>query len=106
MGDDKIGLGSKKVQLLEERGPTSRFIHARIEDNGNLIVEGQDVGEAPQKWFEDEDYEFWVTVRAEDKDSVILALIERLFGGRFSAVDEFREFLKEKCIQFGWMTWA
>lgn len=106
MDEDKTGLRIKKVQLLEERGPTSRFINARIEDDGNLIVEGQDLGEAPKKWFDDEDYEFWVTVKAENKDSVILALIEKLFGGRFSAVDEFREFLKEKGIPFGWMTWA
>lgn len=47
-----------------------------------------------------------MTVRSEDKDSVMLALIEKLFGGRFSAVDEFREFLKEKGIPCGWMTWA
>lgn len=106
MDEDKTGLRIKKVQLLEERGPTSRFINARIEDDGNLIVEGQDLGEAPKKWFDDEDYEFWVTVKAENKDSVILAFIEKLFGGRFSAVDEFREFLKEKGIPFGWMTWA
>jgi len=106
MAEDKTVLRFKKVQLLEERGPTSRFVHARIEDGGNLVMEGQDVGEAPQKWFGDEDYEFWVTVKAENKDSVILALIEKLFGGRFSAVDEFRDFLKEKGIPFGWMTWA
>jgi len=106
MDENKTLLRSKKVQLFEERGTTSRFIHARIEDKGNLLVEGQDVGEAPQKWFDDEDYEFWVTVRAEDKDRVILALIEKSFGGRFSAVDEFRDFLKEKGIPFGWMTWA
>ncbi len=106
MGEDKIGLRSKKVWLLEERGLTSRFIHARIEDDGNLVVEGQDVGETPRKWFDDEDYEFWVTVRAEDKDGLILALIEKLFGGRFGAVDEFREFLKEKGVPFEWMTWG
>jgi hypothetical protein len=43
MDEDKTIVRFKKVQLLEERGTTSRFIHARIEDNGNLIVEGQDV---------------------------------------------------------------
>jgi len=105
MDEDKPGLRFKKVQLLEERGPTSRFIHARIEDSGNLVVEGQDVGEVPRKWFDDDDYEFIVTVRAEDKDSVILALIEKLYGGKFGAVDEIREFLEEKGIPFGWMTW-
>ncbi len=105
MNEEKTVLRSKRVQLLEQREPTSRFIHARIEDDGDLVVEGQDVGEAPLKWFDDEDYEFIVTVGAEDKDAVILALIEKQFGGRFSAVDEFREFLKEKGIPFGWMTW-
>ena len=106
MGEDKIGLGPKEVQLLEERGPTSRFVFARIEENGNLIVEGQDVGKAPQECFGDSDYEFWVTVAAADKDRVMLALIEKLFAGRFSAVDEFRAFLKERGIPFGWMTWG
>jgi hypothetical protein len=47
MEEHKSKLDSKKVMLLEERGATSRFIHARIEDNGNLVFEGQDVGEAP-----------------------------------------------------------
>ncbi len=105
MGNEKIELGSKKVQLFEERGSTSRLIHARIEDDGSLVVEGQDVGAAPEEWFGDSDYEFIVRVKAEDKDRVILALIEKLFRGRFRAVDEIREFLEEKGIPFGWMTW-
>jgi hypothetical protein len=46
-----------------------------------------------------------VTVDAGDKDKVLLALIEKIFGGNFSAVDEFREFLEGKGIPFGWMTW-
>ena len=63
------------------------------------------MGDAPRKWFDDDDYEFIVTVSAEDKDRVILALIEKVFGGKFGAVDEFREFLEGKEIPFGWMTW-
>jgi hypothetical protein len=47
-----------------------------------------------------------VSIRRQDEDRVILALIEKLFGGRFGAVDEFSEFLKEKGIPFGWMSWA
>jgi hypothetical protein len=101
----KIEAKPKQIQLLEERGPTSRFIHARIEDNGSLVIEGQDVGEAPRKWFDDDDYEFWVTVKPEDEDRLILALIQNQFGGKFSAVDEVREFLREKGIPFGWMVW-
>ena len=47
MEGNKAELYSKRVLLLEERGATSRFIHARIENNGNLVVEGQDVVRSP-----------------------------------------------------------
>jgi hypothetical protein len=105
MEENKAELSSIKVLLFEERGSTSRFIHARIENNGNLVVEGQDVGAAPLEWFDDEDYEFIVTVSKEEKDRVLLALIQKVFGGKFRAVDDFREFLEEKGVPFGWMTW-
>jgi hypothetical protein len=105
MGEHKTAPGSKTVLLFEERGPTSRFIYARIEDNGDLVIEGQDVGAMPRECFDDGDYEFSVTVRAEDRDRVLLAMIQKVFGGNFSAVDTFREFLKEKGISYGWMTW-
>jgi len=105
MEEDKTKSGLRKIKLFEERGATSRFIDAEIDENGVLIVSGQDVGDAPRKWFDDDDYEFIVTVSAEDKDRVILALIEKVFGGKFGAVDEFREFLEGKEIPFGWMTW-
>ncbi len=95
-----------KVQLFQERGETSRFIDAEINDDGNLVVSGQDVGEAPLHWWGDSDYEFWVTVASQHKDRVLLALLEQLYGGHFSAVDEFRSFLQSKGIPFGWMTWT
>jgi hypothetical protein len=97
---------AKEIRLFEEKGPTSRFIYAKIEDNGDVVVSGQDVGEAPRKFFNDGDYEFWVTVKEEHKDQLILVLIEKLWKGKFKAVEEFREFLKEKGIPSEWMTWS
>jgi hypothetical protein len=105
MEEDKTKSGLKKIKLFEERGPTSRFIDAEIDESGNLIISGQDVGDAPRQWFDDDDYEFIVTVSAENKDRLLLALIEKVFGGKFGAVDEFREFLEGKGIPSGWMTW-
>lgn len=93
------------VKLFEDRGETSRFIDAEIAENGNLVVSAYDVGKAPLEWFGNDDYEFWVTLDAEQKDRLLLALIEKCFGGRFSAVDEFREFVKSKEIPFTWRTW-
>jgi len=106
MKKDKSKAQSLEVQLFEERGETSRFIRARVEKNGDLVVLGQDVGKAPQECWGDGDYEFWVIVPNEHKDEVLLALIDRVYGGNFRAVDEFREFLDSKGIHFKWMTWA
>jgi len=53
------------VQLYEQRGEISRFIDAEIDEDGDLIVSGQDVGKAPREFWGDADYDFWVHVRSE-----------------------------------------
>lgn len=95
----------KEVLLFEQRGETSRFISVRINENGDLIFSGQDAGKEPLKWFDDLDYEFWVTVKVEEKDRLLIALIQKQFSGDFSAVDKFREFLKERGVPFHWNVW-
>lgn len=97
---------SKCVELYEDRGETSRFTHAEIDKKGKLMVYTLDIGKMPEEIWGDSDYEFWVTVSAKHKDKLLLALIEKVYGGHFSAVDEFREFLDSKGIpnQFG--NWA
>lgn len=97
---------AKRIQLYEQRGETSRYIDAAITENGDLLVSGQDVGKAPQEWWGDADYEFWVAVPGEHKDDVLLALIERLYGGNPSAVDEFRDFVKSRGIQSEFGSWV
>ena len=121
----------KAVQLLEERGETSRFIDAEIKENGDLVVSAQDVGKAPLQWWGDSDYEFWVTVASKDKplvlqaliefinqeggpppieskdqDKALLDLLERIYAAHFSAVDEFQDFLRSRDIPFSGGTWA
>ena len=74
--------------------------------DGELVVFGQDVGKAPREFWGDGDYEFWVTVPSEYKDAVLLALIERLYSGNPSAVDEFRGFLEAQGIDFEFRSWV
>ena len=95
----------KRIQLYEERGETSRFIDVEIEKDGDLVLCGQDVGKAPLEWWGDSDYEFWVTVSSEHKDDLLLALVDRLYGGNSSAVDELRDFLAPRGIDFEFGTW-
>jgi hypothetical protein len=84
----------RKVKLFEERGLTSRFVYAEITDNGDLLISAQDVGELPEQMYGDSDYEWWVFIKAKDKDWVLLALMEAQFGGHFHASDEFRDWVK------------
>ncbi len=87
-----------QVTLVEIRGETSIFIHAEIDENGNLVISGQDVGRAPKEFWGDSDYEYWVVVPPEGKDKLLLALIERLYKDDLGVVSKFRDLLSEKGI--------
>ncbi|MDQ1352743.1 MAG: hypothetical protein QG657_3049 [Acidobacteriota bacterium] len=106
MTENKVEIKARSVELLEDRGETSRFTHAEIDEQGKLIMYTQDIGKTPEEVWGDSDYEFWVTVLAEHKDMLLLALIEKLYAGRFSAVDEFRDFLESKGIPHKFENWT
>jgi len=106
MTQRREGAEPLKVQLVEERGVTSRLVHAEVMENGKLVMSGQDVGKAPREQWGGDDYEFVVSVLPEQKDRVLLALLEQAFGGHFSAVDEFCAFLESRDIPFEFWSWA
>ena len=89
---------ARRIKLYESRGKTSIYIDAEIKGTGDLQFSGQDLGEAPRKFFGDSDYEYWLTVSKEYKDDVLLLLIEKLYGGNSSAVSEFRRLLESSGI--------
>ena len=111
------------VKLYEGGGVTSRFVEAEINDNGDLVISGQDVGKAPLEFWGDSDYEYWLKVISENKDKLLKALIEYcekhsmpipaksrnkdrdllaiiklIFGGRSTAFEKFQRFLKRQDI--------
>ncbi len=45
-------------------------------------------------------------IAEEHKDALVLALMERAFGGRLSAERDFREFLKSKRIPYQFDSWV
>ena len=89
---------ARRTKLYESRGKTSIYIDAEIKGTGDLQLSGQDVGEAPRKFFGDSDYEYWLTVSKEHKDDVLLLLLEKLYGGNSSAVSKFRGLLESRGI--------
>jgi hypothetical protein len=71
----------KKVKLVASRGETSVFIDAEIDEQGSLVVSGQDIGKAPKDWFGHDAYEYWLVVAASEKDRVLSILLGQLAGG-------------------------
>ena len=89
---------SEPVKLVNQGGSTSIHIDARIEESGDLVISGQDIGDAPEEFFGDLDYEYWLTVPAAEKDRLLLALIETHYAGDLSVVSKLRDLMEEKRI--------
>lgn len=85
----------KKINLIETKSQRiSVYLSARIDDNGDLILEGQDLGELVQDQFDKDDYEYSLTIRAEYKDTILLNLIKE----KFADDSQFKDWLDEKRI--------
>ena len=89
---------SDPIKLVSQGGSTSIHIDARITEEGDLLLSGQDIGEIPEQFFGDSDYEYWLTIPAAEKDRALLALIEKHYAGNATVISELREFLESKKI--------
>ncbi len=95
-----------RVKIFESRGETSVFIDAEVNNQGDLVMSGQDIGKAPEEYFGDSDYEYWVVVKDEHKDRVLLSLMEEVYGGNSKAVTAFIQLMKSKGIPYEFSTWT
>ena len=88
--DPSMATGVHQVVLVEQPGETSIHIRAEILANGDFQLSGQDLGKAPMEIFGDSDYEYWLTVPAAQKDSLLLALLESLHKGDVHVVSKIK----------------
>ena len=89
---------AESIKLVSQGGSTSIHIDMRIDENGNLLFSGQDIGDAPEEIFGDSDYEYWLTVPAAEKDRLLLALLEKHYAGDALVISTLREFMESKEI--------
>lgn len=85
----------KELVMYEDR--TSDGYHvltARINDHDDLTLEGVDADKDTEKFFGDSDYEYWLTVPKDFKETILLHLIKE----RFSSVHDLKAWLEEKDI--------
>ena len=92
---------NKPITLVSQGGSTSIHIDMRIDEDGNLLFSGQDIGSAPEEIFGDIDYEYWLTVPASEKDRLLLALIEKHYAGDAMVISTLRKLMESKDISCG-----
>lgn len=84
-----------RIEMINSRSErVSVRLTARIDERGDLILDGYDSGEFVEEVWGSDDYEYSLTVKAEYKDSVLLNLIKEKFGND----SQFRTWLEEKNI--------
>jgi len=84
-----------KITMIDSKSERVRVrLTARIDENGDLILDGYDSGEFVEEVLHHDDYEYSLTVKAEYKDTILLNLIKE----KFKHDAEFRSWLDEKGI--------
>ena len=93
----------KEIQLIDSKSDrVSVRLVAKIEDDGDLVLEGYDIGPLVKEQWGDSDYEYWLRVDKDYKDTILLWLIKE----RFPTDSEFREWLDEKEIPNKFNSWV
>ena len=75
----------------------SVYLEARIDEDGSLILSGQDIGKSVEEHWGDPDYEYLLLVKKHDKEAIPLQRIKE----RFARMSDFISWLDEKDIPRG-----
>lgn len=102
----------KEVVLRDERTTTDRrLLTARYKRKGDLVFQGQDIGESVKAFWGSIEYEWTWTVKAHDIPKLMTALnvrreLLREVKRRFSGPNAFRveTFLKESAVPY--LVWS
>ena len=85
----------RKITLRERRTEEDvSILEAMINDDGDLVLEGHDVGKAPQEFWGDSDYEYARVIKKQYKDKILHLLTEE----QFDTNSDSKKWLDEKGI--------
>ena len=88
-----------KITIAEHKGDTSHFVDAEITGEGDLRVERNSFGPG--------DYETEVTVlvKKDNKDGLLLALLETLYAGNTNTLEDLEKLAAAKGIPTSRFRW-
>ena len=87
------------IEIARRKGEVSDSVHAVIEEDGRLQLIRNSFG--PGDW----ETEVTAAIAKEDKDQLLLLLLEHVYGGDTGAVEAFTTFARSKGIEVAWFRW-
>ncbi|MEO8539518.1 MAG: hypothetical protein ABI577_07235 [bacterium] len=82
-------------------GTTAVFVEVHISDeSGDLIMAGQDLGGTVAEFFGKDEYEYFLSVPADQKDRLLLYLMQHVFGGRAETRTAIADWLDARQIPY------
>lgn len=69
-------------------------------ETGNLVMAGQDIGAAPERFFGRDEYEYFLSVAAKEKDRLLLHLMVQVFGGEEATRTAIATWCDERAIPY------
>ena len=99
----------RRIKIYDKRFGKNEHLVLDIvlNEKGDLVFEGCDMGDFVKEHWGDFDYEYWLTIKAEHIPTVLLHLIKECFDKKiFENDSEFRDWLKEKGIPSEFHSWV
>jgi hypothetical protein len=79
----------QSIEIARKDGVEFRSVRLRLEDDGRIKVDAQDIGPTVTEFRGHDDYEFWVRVPPASVSKLALELLREKFSGQLGAVDAF-----------------
>lgn len=93
---------ARSVTLVDERiGSDVHFVGIRLLDNGDLLLEGQDINATAERFFGEREYEYQRKVEAKYLPAMLLWLLQE----RFASDTEFHAWLAQHNVPNQFTTW-
>jgi len=94
------------AELYRQEGDDFRVVSLKINADGSVRLDAQDMGKVVEKIWGEDEYEFWVDVPSTELQKLVFALIREKYSDRSRAVDEFQAFCKKEGIKSKWGNWV
>jgi hypothetical protein len=98
-------MASQEFEIARQEGTEFRSVYLRLEDDGAIKMDAQDIGPNVTEFWGDDDYEFGVRVSPTSLPRLAFELLREKFAGRLDAVDAFRSWCEAHGIEHQFDSW-